>query len=63
MFLSQKPEFVEYNACLVITGAIRGSQRDTLYQKLGLDLLNIVAGIGSCVASTEYTRTNNLFTF
>ena len=32
----QKIESVQYNACLAITGAIRGSSREKNYQKLGL---------------------------
>ena len=29
---------VQYNAALAITGAIRGSSREKLYQELGLEL-------------------------
>ena len=31
----QKLEFIQYRACLVITGAIRGTSRETIYQELG----------------------------
>ena len=31
---------VWYNACLVITGAIRGTSRERLYHELGLEILN-----------------------
>ena len=34
-----KLESVQYNAALVITGAIRGSSREKLYQELGLESL------------------------
>ena len=34
--LSQMMESVQYNAALDITGAIRGSSREKLYQELGL---------------------------
>ena len=36
---SQMIESVQYNAALVITGAIRGSSRETLYQQLGFESL------------------------
>ena len=35
----QKLESVKYNAALAITGAIRGSSREKLYQELGLESL------------------------
>ena len=35
-----KLERVQYNACLVITGAIRGTSRDSIYAELGLELLS-----------------------
>ena len=33
----QKVESIRYNTCLAITGAIRGSSRDKIYEKLGLE--------------------------
>ena len=35
----QKIESIQYNAALAITGAIRGTSREKLYQKLGLKSL------------------------
>ena len=35
----QKTELIQYNAALDITGAIRGSFREKLYQQLGLESL------------------------
>ena len=35
----QKMESIQYNAALTITGAIRGSSREKLYQELGLESL------------------------
>ena len=35
----QKIESVQYNACLAITGAIRGRSREKIYQELGLESL------------------------
>ena len=35
----QKPESIQYNATLAITGAIRGTSLGKLYQKLGLESL------------------------
>ena len=39
MSFQQKMETIQYNAALAITGAIRGSSRDRLYQELGLETL------------------------
>ena len=35
----QKLESVQYNACLALSEAIRGSSREKLYQELGLESL------------------------
>ena len=35
----QKLESFQYNACLAITGGIRGSSREKLYLELGLESL------------------------
>ena len=35
----EKIERVQYNACLVITGAFKGTSRERLYQELGLESL------------------------
>ena len=37
--LSEKIESIKYNAALAITGAIRGTSREKLYQELGLQSL------------------------
>ena len=39
MLFQQKMETIQYNAALAITGAIRGSSREKLYQELGLETL------------------------
>ena len=39
MSFQQKKETIQYNAALAITGAIRGSSREKLYQELGLETL------------------------
>ena len=36
---SNKLETVQYNAALAITGAIKGTSREKLYQELGLEYL------------------------
>ena len=36
MPIHQKLEFIQYNAWMVITGAIRGTSKEKLYQELGL---------------------------
>ena len=35
----KKIELVQYNATLIITGAIKGTCRDNIYQELGLESL------------------------
>ena len=35
----QKLESLQYNACLAITGAMRGSSKEKLYQELGFESL------------------------
>ena len=37
----QKTESVQYNACLAITGAIRGTSKEKLYDELGLKSLQL----------------------
>ena len=37
----QKLESVQYNACLAITGTIRGTSKEKLYQELGLESLQL----------------------
>ena len=37
--LHDKLESIQYNACLVITGAIRGTSTEKIYQELGLESL------------------------
>ena len=39
MSFQQKMEIIQYNAALIITGAIRGSSRENPYQELGLETL------------------------
>ena len=34
-----KIESIQYNACLAITGAIRGTSKERLYEQLGLESL------------------------
>ena len=35
----QKIESIRYNACLALSGAIRGSSRERIYHELGLESL------------------------
>ena len=37
----EKLESIQYNACLALTGAIRGSSKEKLYQELGFESLRI----------------------
>ena len=41
MSFHHKLESVQYNACLAITGAIRGTSKEKLYQELGLESLQL----------------------
>ena len=41
MSFHQKLESIQYNACLAITGAIRGTSEEKLYQELGLETLQL----------------------
>ena len=34
-------ESIQYNACLAITGAIRGTSREKIFQELGLEYLQL----------------------
>ena len=36
---SQKLELIQYNACLVLTEAIRGTSNKSIYEELGLESL------------------------
>ena len=36
-----KMESIQYNACLAITGPIRGTSREKIYQELGLESLHL----------------------
>ena len=37
----QKLELLQYNACLAIAGAFRGTSREKLYEELGLESLQL----------------------
>ena len=37
----QKKESIQYNACLAITGAIRSTSREKIYQELGIESLQL----------------------
>ena len=41
MSFHQKLESIQYNACLAVTGAIRGTSKEKLYQELGLKSLQL----------------------
>ena len=47
MSFHQKLESISYNACLAITGAIRGTLKEKLYQEIGLEPLKYDIGIGN----------------
>ena len=41
MSFHQKLESIQYNACLAITGTIRGTSKEKLYQEIGLESLQL----------------------
>ena len=41
MSFHQRLKSIQYNACLVITGAIRGTLKENLYQELGVESLQL----------------------
>ena len=49
----EKLESVQYKAALAITGAIQGTSREKIYQKLGLESLKIEDGICVFVACSK----------
>ena len=50
-FFIEKIERVEYSACLVITGAFKGTSRERLYEELGLESLKDRRWrVGNCVS-------------
>ena len=54
----QKIEFVQYKSALAITAAIRGTSKEKLYHKLGLESLEKQDGTGNCAAFMKYSETN-----
>ena len=48
-----KLERVKYNACLAITGAIQGTNRDSIYAELGLESLSASKWYGKLLFSTK----------
>ena len=39
--LHAKMESIQYNACLAVTGTMRGKSREKIYQELGLESLHL----------------------
>ena len=53
----QKLESIQYNASLTLTGAIRSSSREKLYQELGLESLQLRRWLGKlCCFSKIYNK-------
>ena len=44
MSFHQKLESIQYNACSAITGSIRGTSKEKLYQEIGLESLQLRCG-------------------
>ena len=54
----QEMESMQYNAALAITGGIRGTSREKLYQELGLESLHKKDGIENSVTFSKYLKVN-----
>ena len=54
----QRIESVQYNSALAITGAIRGTSKEKLYHKLGLESLEKEDGTGNCAVFIKYSEVN-----
>ena len=59
----RKIEMVQYKAALVITGAIKGTSRDRLYQELGLESLEDRRWSRRLFSSTKLYRDSYHLTF
>ena len=59
----QKIESIQYNACLAITGAIRGGSREKIYQELGLESLQHRRWIENYVTFIKYITQSHLAIF
>ena len=57
----EKMESIQFNPCLAITGAIRGTSREKIYQELGLGSLQ--RGTGNFVSFTKFSKMNIRSTF
>ena len=55
---NDKLESFQYNACLAITGAIRDTSTERIYQKLGSESLNSGVGLENCVIFIRYSMKN-----
>ena len=58
-----KLESVQYNAALAITGAIRGSSREKLYQELGLESLKSRRWYRKLCLLCKYEKINIALTY
>ena len=58
-----KLELLQYNACLAITGAIRETSTEKVYQKLGWSPFSFGIGSENYVFSTRFIKIMNLVIF
>ena len=54
-----KLESIQYNACLAITGAIRGTSTEKIYQELGLESLKSRRWFRKFVIFIRYSMINS----
>ena len=54
----ERLESVQYNACLAITGAIKGTSKEILYQELDLEFLRLRRGYRKLFSYIKYLKTS-----
>ena len=54
----RKLDSIQYNAALAITGAMRGTSKEKLYNRLGLETLGKKDSTGNCIAFSIFSDTN-----
>ena len=57
----QKLDSIQYNAALAITGAIRGSFKEKLYDQLGLETIEKKDATGNFVAFLRFSNVQSIY--
>ena len=59
----QRLESIQYNAAIAITGTIRGTSSEELFQELGLETSKSRRWLRNCIYFLKYFIVNHLVTF